>query len=59
MLDEKEIKQTRMADKLRKSYDMINRYMQNWQEASFEILFEIPKIRQIGVKELLKSNKEI
>lgn len=48
-----------MADKLRKSYDMINRYMQNWQEPSFEILFEIPKIRQIGVKELLKSNKEI
>jgi putative transcriptional regulator len=59
VLDEKEIKQTWMADKLRKSYDMINRYMQNWQEPSFEILFEIPKIRQIGVKELLKSNKEI
>ncbi|MDA3905758.1 MAG: helix-turn-helix transcriptional regulator [Bacteroidales bacterium] len=58
VLEEKGIKQTWLADKLGKSYNMVNGYVQNRQQPRLEILFEIAKILEIDVKELLKSNKE-
>ncbi|GIL23881.1 MAG: transcriptional regulator [Bacteroidota bacterium] len=58
VLVEKGIKQTWLADKLGKSYNMVNGYVQNRQQPRLEILFEIANILEIDVKELLKSNKE-
>lgn len=58
VLEEKGIKQTWLADKLGKSYNMVNGYVQNRQQPRLEILFEIANILEIDVKELLKYNKE-
>ncbi|WP_341837359.1 helix-turn-helix transcriptional regulator [Chitinophaga pollutisoli] len=58
VLEEKGIKQTWLADKLGKSYNMVNGYVQNRQQPRLEVLFEIANILEIDVKELLKSNKE-
>ncbi|WP_209332056.1 helix-turn-helix domain-containing protein [Lunatimonas salinarum] len=58
VLEEKRIKQTWLADKLGKSYNMVNGYVQNRQQPRLEILFEIANILEIDVKELLKSNKK-
>lgn len=58
MLEEKGIIQTWLADKLGKSYNMVNGYVQIRQQPRLEILFEIANILEIDVKELLKSNKE-
>lgn len=58
VLEEKGIKQTWLAEKLGKSYNMVNGYVQNRQQPRLEILFEIAIILEIDVKELLKSNKE-
>jgi transcriptional regulator with XRE-family HTH domain len=58
VLEEKGIKQTWLADKLGKSYNMVNGYVQNRQQPRLEILFEIANILEIDVKDLLKSNKE-
>lgn len=58
VLEEKGIKQTWLADKVGKSYNMVNGYVQNRQQPRLEILFEIANILEIDVKELLKSNKE-
>jgi len=60
VLDEKGIKQTWLADKLGKSYNMVNGYVQNRQQPRLEILYEIAKILDVEVKELLveiKNNK--
>ena len=58
VLKEKGIKQTWLAYKLGKSYNMVNGYVQNRQQPRLDILFEIANILEIDVKELLKSNKE-
>jgi len=57
VLEEKGIKQTWLADRLGKSYNMVNGYVQNRQQPRLEVLFEIANILEIDVKELLKSNK--
>jgi transcriptional regulator with XRE-family HTH domain len=46
-----------LAEKLGKSYNMVNGYVQNQQQPRLEILYEIAKILEIDVKELLISNK--
>ncbi|AHW60652.1 Helix-turn-helix [Draconibacterium orientale] len=58
VLEEKGIKQTWLAEKLGKSYNMVNGYVQNRQQPRLEVLYEIANILDIEVKELLKSNKE-
>lgn len=58
VLEEKGIKQKWLADKLGKSYNMVNGYVQNRQQPRLEVLYEIANILDIEVKELLKSNKE-
>lgn len=58
VLEQKGIKQTWLAEKLGKSYNMVNAYAQNRQQPRLETLMEIAKILDIDVKELIISNKE-
>lgn len=57
VLDEKGIKQTWLADKLGKSYNMVNAYVQNRQQPRLEVLFEIAKILKVETKELISDSK--
>jgi transcriptional regulator with XRE-family HTH domain len=60
VLEDKGIKQTWLAEKLGKSYNMVNGYVQNRQQPRLEVLYEIAKILDVEVKELLvelKNNK--
>jgi len=58
VLEQKGIKQTWLAEKLGKSYNMVNAYSQNRQQPRLETLMEIANILDIDVKELIISNKE-
>lgn len=58
VLEQKGIKQTWLAEKLGKSYNMVNAYVQNRQQPRLETLMEIAKILDVDVKELIISNKE-
>ena len=53
VLTEKELTQTWLAEKLGKSYNMVNSYVQNRRQPSIEILFEIGKILKVEPKDLL------
>ncbi|HRW97868.1 MAG: helix-turn-helix transcriptional regulator [Lewinellaceae bacterium] len=57
VLEAKGIKQTWLAEKLGKSYNMVNGYVQNRQQPRLEILFQIAKILEIEVKDIIKENK--
>ena len=57
VLEEKGIKQTWLAEKLKKSYNMVNSYVQNRRQPSIEDLNRIAEILDVDVKELLVSNK--
>ena len=57
VLDEKGIKQTWLAEKLGKSYNMVNGYVQNRQQPRIEVLYEIAEILGVSVKELLIDNE--
>jgi transcriptional regulator with XRE-family HTH domain len=56
VLEEKGIKQTWLAEKLGKSYNMVNGYVQNRQQPRLEILYEIAKILEVNAKDLLKED---
>lgn len=58
VLEQKGIKQTWLAKKLGKSYNMVNAYAQNRQQSRLETLMEIANILDVDVKELILSNKE-
>ena len=58
VLEQKGIKQTWLAEKLGKSYNMVNAYVQNRQQPRLETLMEIAEILDIDVKDLIVSNKE-
>ncbi|MEE9364527.1 MAG: helix-turn-helix transcriptional regulator [Cellulophaga sp.] len=58
VLEEKGIKQIWLAEKLGKSYNMVNAYVQNRQQPRLEILMSIAEILDIDVKDLIISNKE-
>ncbi|NNE15583.1 MAG: helix-turn-helix transcriptional regulator [Saprospiraceae bacterium] len=53
VLEEKGIKQIWLAEKLGKSYNMVNSYAQNRRQPSIECLYEIAEILNIEAKELL------
>ncbi len=57
VLKEKGIKQIWLADKLGKSYNMVNGYVQNRKQPSIESLYEIAGILNISVKDLLVENE--
>jgi putative transcriptional regulator len=56
VLKQKGIKQTWLAERLRKSYNMVNGYVQNRQQPRLEVLFEIAKILDVNPKDLLKED---
>ncbi len=56
VLEEKGIKQVWLAEKLRKSYNMVNGYVQNRQQPRLEVLYEIARILEVNPKDLLKED---
>ena len=58
ILEQKGIKQKWLAERLGKSYNMVNSYVQNRRQPSLEDLYKIADILDIDVKELIISNKE-
>jgi len=58
VLEEKGIKQTWLAEKLGKSYNMVNGYVQNRQQPRLEVVSEIAKILDVDIKELIESTKK-
>ncbi|PKD21805.1 transcriptional regulator [Salegentibacter salinarum] len=57
VLEEKGITQTLLAEKLGKSYNMVNSYAQNRQQPRLEVLADISKILDVDIKELIVSTK--
>jgi len=57
VLEEKGIKQTWLAEKLGKSYNMVNSYVQNRQQPRLEILFEIAEILDVKPQDLIKDKE--
>jgi putative transcriptional regulator len=57
ILEEKGIKQKWLAEKLGKSYNMVNGYVQNRQQPRLEVLTEISKILDVDIKDLINSTK--
>lgn len=59
VLEEKGIKQTWLADKLGKSFNMVNAYAQNRRQPSLEVLYKIAELLDVEAKDLLLKNKQI
>lgn len=57
ILENKGIKQVWLAEKLGKSYNMVNSYVQNRRQPSLEVLNQVAEILDIDVTELIVSNK--
>jgi len=57
VLEEKGIKQIWLADKLGKSFNSVNSYVQNRQQPRLEVLGEIAKILDVDIRDLILSNK--
>lgn len=53
ILEEKGVKQTWLAEKLDKSYNMINSYVQNRRQPSLDDLYRIGRILGVDVRDLL------
>ena len=58
VLEAKGIKQKWLAEKLGKSYNMVNSYAQNRRQPSLEDLYKIAEILDVDIMELIISNKE-
>ncbi|MBX3241639.1 MAG: helix-turn-helix transcriptional regulator [Chitinophagaceae bacterium] len=57
VLEEKGIKQIWLAEKLGKSYNMLNSYVQNRRQPSLEILNQIAELLDVDVRELIVTTK--
>jgi transcriptional regulator with XRE-family HTH domain len=57
VLEEKGIKQKWLAEKLGKSFNSVNSYVQNRQQPRLEVLNEIAEILDVDIKDLIVSNK--
>ena len=57
VLEEKGIKQTWLAEKLGKSFSIVNAYVCNRRQPSLETLFQITEILGVDVSYLLKYKK--
>jgi putative transcriptional regulator len=53
VLQEKGIKQTWLAEKLGKSFNIVNDYCNNRRQPNLELLFKIGKILNVEPKELI------
>jgi transcriptional regulator with XRE-family HTH domain len=57
VLEHKGIKQKWLAEKLGKSYNMVNSYAQNRRQPNLEVLFKIAEILDVEVDALLMKRK--
>ena len=55
VLEEKGIKQPWLAERLGKSFSIVNAYVCNRRQPSLELLFEIARLLQVDVKDLIAS----
>ena len=55
VLEEKHLTQAWLSDKLGKSYNMVNSYVQNRRQPSLEILFRIAKLLKVNPKDLINE----
>lgn len=55
VLEEKGIKQTWLAEKLGKSFCIVNSYVCNRRQPSLEVLFKIASILNVDINDLLKK----
>ena len=55
VLEDKGIKQKWLAEKLGKSYNMLNGYVQNRRQPSLEVLYKIAQILDVEPEVLLKK----
>ena len=58
VLQERGIKQTSLAEKLGKSFKIVNSYASNKIQPPLETLYRIAEILKISVKDLIVDNKE-
>ena len=58
VIKEKGVKQTWLAARLGKSYNMVNGYVQNRQQPRLEVLNDIAEILDVDVRKLLVGNKD-
>lgn len=58
VLEQKGIKQKWLAEKLGKSFNSVNSYVQNRQQPRLEVLNKIAEILNVDIKDLIISNKE-
>jgi putative transcriptional regulator len=58
VLKEKGIKQIWLSEKLGKSYTVVNAYVTNRRQPSMEVLFEIAKILDIKVVDLINEENK-
>ncbi|WP_296637614.1 helix-turn-helix transcriptional regulator [Polaribacter sp.] len=56
VLEDKGIKQKWLAEKLGKSYNMVNSYVQNRRQPSLEVLYKIAQILDVEPEVFLKKN---
>lgn len=59
VLDAKGISQTELANRLGKTFNMINLYTTNRVQPPIHVLYQIAEILDIDVRELLVSNKNL
>jgi len=59
VLEEKELTQIWLAEKLGKSYNMVNSYAKNRRQPSIEVLFKIATILNVEAKDLLATVNNI
>lgn len=57
VLEEKGIKQKWLAEKLGKSFNSVNSYVQNRQQPRLEVLNQIAEILDVDIKDLITSTK--
>ncbi len=58
VLEEKGIKQTWLTEKLGKSYNIVNGYVQNRRQPSLEVLSLIAEILKVDIRELILPSQE-
>lgn len=59
VLDKKGIKQKWLAERIGKSFNMVNSYAQNRSQPSIETLYKIASVLDVKVEELLCPKEEI
>jgi len=57
VLDNKGVKQTWLAERLGKSYNMVNGYVTNRRQPSISTLYEIAELLNVSPKDLLFDSK--